>query len=357
LTHAFNLLLKTVGVEHKQQLAVHPVDLAPFRSGGPTDRAGVAAAIDAACRDTGFLVLTGHGVPDAVVELWLEACTDFFALPMDEKLRYVVEEPAANRGYTEPGREGLAYTLGAETPADLFEAMTFGREDAVGPRYEGLGHHFHPNIWPEHPPGMRDAFLAYETALRMVADDVLRAMAIALDLPETWLVERCDGSVITTRAINYERHPGAPDPEHGQMGLGAHTDYGVLTLLAADDIPGLQVRRDGRWHDVSVAKGTFLGNIGDMLAMWTNDRWHSTLHRVLPRAAVGPGVGPDVPVRRRSIARFLDGDPSVVIECIPSCCSEQNPARYEPVLAGEWLRAKIVGGRTRAVVELPSTVQ
>jgi isopenicillin N synthase-like dioxygenase len=331
LTHAFNLLLKTVGVEHNQQLAVHPVDLAPFRSGGPTDRAGVAAAIDAACRDTGFLVLTGHGVPDGVVDRWLGACTDFFALPMDEKLRYVVEEPAANRGYTEPGREGLAYTLGAETPADLFEAMTFGREDAVGPRYEGLGHHFHPNVWPERPAGMRDAFLAYETALRMVADDVLRAMAIALDLPETWLVERCDGSVITTRAINYERQPGAPDPEHGQMGLGAHTDYGVLTLLAADDIPGLQVRRDGRWH--------------------------STLHRVLPRAAVGLGVGPDVPVRRRSIARFLDGDPSVVIECIPSCCSEQNPARYEPVLAGEWLRAKIVGGRTRAVVELPSTVQ
>jgi hypothetical protein len=86
----------------------------------------------------------------------------------------VVEEAAANRGYTEPGREGLAYTLGDETPGDLFEAMTFGREDAAGPRFEGLGHHFHPNVWPARPEGMRDAFLAYEAALRAVADDVLK---------------------------------------------------------------------------------------------------------------------------------------------------------------------------------------
>jgi isopenicillin N synthase-like dioxygenase len=328
------------------------VDLAPFRLGTAEDRAGVASAIDAACRDTGFLVLTGHGVPDEVVERWFEVCTAFFALPTEEKLGYVVEEAAANRGYTEPGREGLAYTLGDETPGDLFEAMTFGREDAVGPRYEGLGHHFHPNLWPSRPEGMRDAFLAYEESLRAVADDVLRAMAIGLDLPETWLVDRCDGSVITTRAINYERQAGSPDPDPGQMGLGAHTDYGVLTLLAADDIPGLQVRREGRWHDVSVAPGTFLGNIGDMLAMWTNDRWHSTLHRVLP-----PRADPDAPVRRRSVARFLDGDPTVLVECIPSCCSAENPARYQPVVAGEWLRAKIVGGRTRALVELPSTVR
>jgi isopenicillin N synthase-like dioxygenase len=156
--------------------------------------------------------------------------------------------------------------------------------------------------------------------------------------------------VITTRAINYERPAGAPDPEPGQMRLGAHTDYGVLTLLWADEVPGLQVQRGGRWHDVLVAPGTFLGNIGDMLAMWTNDRWHSTLHRVVP-----PPAHADGPVRRRSVARFLDGDPSMTVECIPSCCGADNPARYPAVNAGEWLRTKIVGGRTREVVDLPSS--
>ena len=329
-------------------LVVHPVDLSSFRDGSAADRAAVAAAIDTACRDTGFLVLTGHGVPSIVVDRWVDVCATFFDQPMDHKRRYVVAEAAANRGYSEPGREALAYTLGDATPPDLFEAITFGREDAVGPRFEGTGHHFHPNTWPDEPPGMREAFLAYEAALRGVADDVLRGMAIALDLPESWLVERNEAGVITTRAINYERAAGAPPPEPGQLRLGAHTDYGVLTLLYADDVPGLQVQRGGGWHDVSVARGTFLGNIGDMLAMWTNDRWHSTLHRVLP-----PPSSADGPVRRRSVARFLDGDPSITIECIPSCCDADHPARYPPVNAGEWLRTKIVGGRTKALVDLP----
>ena len=331
-------------------LVVHPVDLSSFRDGTASDRDAVADAIDRACRDTGFLVLAGHGVPWSVVEQWVDACTAFFDGPIEDKRRYVVHEAAANRGYTEPGREALAYTLGTETPPDLFEAITFGREDATGPRFADMGHHFHPNVWPDRPAGMRDAFLAYEAELRRVADDVLRAMALALDLPETWLVERNEAGVITTRAINYERAAGAPPPEPGQLRLGAHTDYGVLTLLYADDVPGLQVQRAGAWHDVSVEAGTLLGNIGDMLAMWTNDRWHSTLHRVLP-----PPSSIDGPVRRRSVARFLDGDPSITVECIPSCCSADNPPRYPPVNAGEWLRTKIVGGRTRALVDLPSS--
>ncbi|MGI8664099.1 MAG: isopenicillin N synthase family dioxygenase [Acidimicrobiales bacterium] len=332
------------------ELVVHPIDLAPFREGGPEDRAAVATAIDVACRDTGFLVLTGHGVPQATIDDWVERSTAFFERPMEEKRDYVVTEPSANRGYTEPGKEGLAYTLGSRTPPDLFEAMTYGREDAIGPRFDAHRHHFRPNRWPDEPAGLREAFLAYEAELRRVADDVLRAMAIALDLPEGWLVGRCAGSVITTRAISYRRYPGSPDPEPGQMRLGAHTDYGVLTLLWADDVPGLQVQRSGTWHDVSFAPRSFLGNIGDMLAMWTNDRWHSTLHRVVPPPASSNG-----PVRRRSVARFLDGDPSVLVECIPSCCSADNPARYAPVNAGEWLRTKIVGGRTLEVVELPSS--
>ena len=331
-----------------ESLAAHPIDLEPFRSGDPSDRLEVAAAIDAACRDTGFLVLTGHGVPAEVCARWMEVCSSFFDLPLETKRRYLVADPAANRGYTEMGQEGLAYTLGKETPPDLFEAMTFGREDAQGAGFDANRSYFAPNVWPDDPPGMRDAFLAYEAALRTVADDVLAAMTLALELPERWLAERCEGSVITTRALNYERPPGAPDPEPGQLRLGAHTDYGVVTLLMADEVPGLQVRRAGVWHDVLVAPGTFLANIGDLLAMWTNDRWKSTLHRVVP-----PPSSADGPVRRRSIARFLDGDPSLRVECIPTCCSADNPARYAPVNAGEWLRTKIVGGRTRELVELP----
>jgi isopenicillin N synthase-like dioxygenase len=146
---------------------------------------------------------------------------------------------------------------------------------------------------------------------------------------------------VTTRAINYERAPGAPDPEPGQMRMGAHTDYGVLTVLLADDQPGLQVFRDDRWHDVAAPRGTFVCNLGDMLERWTNDRWTSTLHRVVPRTA-----------HRRALARFLDCPPDLVVETIPTCITADRPARYEPVNAGAWLRAKVMGGRGRAAPDL-----
>ena len=119
-----------------------------------------------------------------------------------------------------------------------------------------------------------------------------------------------------------------------------------MTLLVADPVRGLQVLRGGEWHDVVPPRGSIICNLGDMLAMWTNDRWVSTMHRVLPPS-------PDDGVtRRRSIARFLDGDPSVLLTAIPSCVAPGEAPRYPPVRAGEWLMAKIVGGQTAKPVEL-----
>jgi isopenicillin N synthase-like dioxygenase len=326
---------------------VHPVDLEPFRLGGPADRQAVARLVDDACRDTGFLQVTGHGVPVEVCDRLLGAWAAFFDQPLSDKQAWVVEDESANRGFSAVGKEGLAYSRGEATPPDLFEAFNVGREDVSGPYFDRHRQFYSPNRWPERPPGLRDAWLAYEAATAAVAAAVLRAMAIALDLPEQWFVERTRRAVVTTRFINYERGPAGAEPEPGQMRLGAHTDYGILTVLLADDIPGLQVRRDERWHDVATPRGTLTCNIGDMLALWTNDRWASTLHRVVP-----PPGRAQARARRRSVARFLDCEPDRVIECIPSCCGPGNPPRYEPVQAGEWLMAKVLGGRRRRAADL-----
>jgi isopenicillin N synthase-like dioxygenase len=331
-------------------LPVHPLDLEPFRHGTETDRLQVAHRLDAACRDTGFLVVTGHDVALEACDAALDAFGAFFDRPEAEKRQVVVSDPSANRGYSALGQEGLAYSRGKESPRDLFEAFNLGNEDTTGDYYDRYRSYYAANAWPPHPVELRATWLAYEQTVAGVADTLLRAMAVALHLPEAWFVERCDHAIVTTRAINYERRADTPDPVEGQMRMGAHTDYGVLTVLLADDVPGLQVFRDGVWHDVRTPRGAFVCNLGDMLARWTNDRWISTLHRVVP-----PPVDSTGPVRRRSLARFLDCPPDLTVETIASCIDADHPARYDPVNAGEWLRAKVLGSRALQLPDLEDT--
>ena len=339
-------------------LVVHPVDLEPFRLGGPADRLEVARRLDEACRDSGFLVVTGHGVPLERGDAALDAFGEFFALPPEEKRRAVVADPAANRGYTQIGGEALAYSRGDATPPDLFEAFNVGRDDTVGEYLDRYRSFYAPNHWPARPGHLSDAWHAYEADVACVANVLLEAMALALGLPELWFVDRCRRAIVTTRALNYERARGAPEPVAEQMRMGAHTDYGIVTILLADDVPGLEVFRDGVWHPVRTPRGAFVCNIGDMLERWTNDRWTSTLHRVVPPSSDTGGA-----VRRRSLARFLDCPPDLVVECIPACVPagevpHYEPVlagevpHYEPVLAGEWLMAKLLGGRRRELPDL-----
>jgi isopenicillin N synthase-like dioxygenase len=133
--------------------------------------------------------------------------------------------------------------------------------------------------------------------------------------------------------------------------MGAHTDYGIVTVLHADQVPGLEiVGPDGDWHGVVPPDGAFLVNLGDLLAQWTNDRWRSTLHRVTPPPSMVDG-----PAVRRSMAFFHDGNYDAVIECLPTCASPDNPSRYPPVVAGEHLMAKLLGPRTLTASEATST--
>lgn len=126
------------------------------------------------------------------------------------------------------------------------------------------------------------------------------------------------------------------------MRMGAHTDYGVVTVLYADPVPGLEiVGPSGDWHPVTPERGALVLNLGDLLAEWTNDRWRSTIHRVVP-----PPADETAQARRRSVAFFLDADYDATIECLPTCCDETVPPRYPPVRAGEHLIAKLMGPRT-----------
>jgi isopenicillin N synthase-like dioxygenase len=287
--------------------------------------------IDAACRAVGFFSVTGHGIPPAVIDAMLAATAAFFALPLEKKLAWRPPTPEINRGYAAKGSEGLVYSLGVDgAPPDLFEAFNVGSDD---------------NIWPDSPPGLEIAVTAYFETVRTLAHRLTRLCALALGLPPDFFEDKTDHSVDTLRVNHYERAPGDPQPARGQQRMGAHTDYGILTVLYADRVPGLQiVAPDGTWQDVVPAEGAVLVNLGDLLAQWTNDRWRSTLHRVVPR-----------PEPRRSVAFFHDGNPDALVECLPTCCSATHPPKYPPVLAGDHLRAKLLGPRTLTVSDATST--
>ncbi len=134
-------------------LPVHPLDLEPFLIGSDADRVEFARRLDEACRDSGFLVVTGHGVSCTACDTALDAFAAFFDRPDAEKRRVVVADPSANRGYSALGREGLAYSRGDETPSDLFEAFNVGSEDTIGAYYDAYRSFYAPNVWPEEPAG------------------------------------------------------------------------------------------------------------------------------------------------------------------------------------------------------------
>jgi isopenicillin N synthase-like dioxygenase len=283
----------------------------------------VVDQIGLACREIGFLTVTGHGVPDELIESTAEAARGFFDLPTDEKLTFTQGEPTPGLPVYRPLRsESLAASLGQKTPGDLKESLDWG------PAVPGFA-------WPEDPPGLRPLFEAYFQALGGLGERIRRFFALALDLPEDWFEPSFRSHSSSLRVINYPRPEGEVEP--GQLRAGAHTDYGCMTILRTEDAPGgLQMQtRAGEWLDVHTVPGSFVVNLGDMMARWTNDRWIATLHRVAVPPADGVGRS-----RRQTIVFFHDPRADAVIECIPSCTDAAHPPRYKAVTALDHVTAK-----------------
>jgi isopenicillin N synthase-like dioxygenase len=283
----------------------------------------VAAEIGAACRDLGFLTVTGHGVPEELIERTAGVARTFFDLPDEEKRTLADGRPQSGLpAYRPLESENLAASLGEKAPGDLKESLDWG------PAVPGYG-------WPENPSELRSVFEDYFAAVSGLGERLRRLFAIALDLPDDWFEPAFRDHSSSMRVVNYPPPDG--EIESGQLRAGAHTDYGCMTILRTEDAPGgLQVQtRGGTWLDVRAVPGSFVVNLGDMMARWTNDRWTATLHRV-----VVPPVDRVAGSRRQTIVFFHDPRADAIIECIPSCTDASHPPRYEPVTALEYVRSK-----------------
>ena len=323
--------------------SVPVIDIAPFAEGGTGGRLLVVEAVKDACERVGFFVITGHGVPDQIIASMFKYGRDFFSRPVEEKMRIKRPGPGISRGYNSLAGQSLGLTIGKKAPPDLMESLGFGPMQTDSAPYwtEGFGPvHAHPNLWPAEMPDFRPAITSYWQAMEELSARLQRIFALALDLQEDFFVSRSQRHVSNMRVNYYPAQERPPEP--GQLRAGAHSDYGAFTILRGENAPGgLQVlRRGGQWADVPMVEEGFVINIGDLLMRWTNDRWVSTLHRV-----VNPPETIRHSVDRMSVAFFFIPDHDTEVRCLESCSGAGNPARYPTVTAGAHWRGKILASR------------
>ncbi len=299
------------------------IDIAPMLAGEPGGADRVAAELRAACLEVGFFYLTGHGVADSMVTDTFAIADSFFRKPQAEKAEISILNSAKMRGYTGM----LEENTDPDNDGDLHEAFDMGLDlarddpDAHGDTY-GWG----LNQWPD-MPGFREQFVHCHTTLATLCRTLYEAFARSLDLDADHFTSNMTKPISELRVIRY---PSQDTVEANVVGIGAHSDYDMFTVLATDDVSGLEVLNPaGEWIPVPPVAGAFIVNVGDLLQRLTNDLYRSAVHRVINVS------GRD----RYSMPYFSNIDPHTVVEVLESCITPTRPARYEPVTAGGYVEA------------------
>lgn len=269
-----------------------------------------------ACTRVGFFYLMNHGVPQALIDDAMSEARRFFGQPESAKMRVHLRHSSHACGYVPVYGEN----------GDVHEAFDVVTEDAVidGERFAG-DFRQQGNLWPEGDERLRRTLELYSGRLRRLTRLLFSAFAEALDLAPDHFAPMTDKPISLLRLLHYPSQ--SPTDLERAIGVRAHTDHECFTILSQDDVGGLQVRNHaGRWVEAPRVPGAFVVNIGDQLARWSNDRFASSLHRVI-----------NVSGRERySIPFFVGANGDALIEALPGCVDEQHPARYPPVLAGEY---------------------
>jgi isopenicillin N synthase-like dioxygenase len=297
------------------------IDMTPAVTGDDID--AVAREVRAACESMAFFYVENHGVPQAVIDGVFEASRRFFEQP--EEVREAVLKDRFHRGYLPigtthyPGRGPDlkdSFDIGLDLPLD--------DPDVVG----GLPLHG-PNQWPE-LEGFREPVEAYFSAVRDFGMCLLRVFARSLGVADDFFSRLYSKPTITMRLLHYPPQTTAEAAD--SIGAHAHSDYGLTTVLAQDPSGGLELQKpDGSWIAAPFVPGTFVVNLGDLMARWTNDIYRSNKHRVVNRRGE----------ERYSIPFFFNPNHHAPVECIPTCSGPLRPSRYPTVKAGEYIADRI----------------
>ncbi len=301
------------------------IDMASVREGDPASIRRVGDAIRRACSETGFFYIINHGVPQAVIDHAMAAAKTFFAYPPQVKRQVAVNK--RHRGWHALGG-ALMYEA---TKPDFKEFFSIGLElpedDPCVLAGEALRG---PNQWPDFMPQLRTALDDYYAAIGRAAADLLKGVAVGLGIDQDFFAPKYGKPLQRTQMVYYPPHP--PMAETDEFGVAPHTDYGCVTLLYQDNSGGLQVRElaSNRWIDATPIEGSLVVNVGDLLARWSNDRFRSTLHRVINTSGH----------ERYSIATFYDPTYSAVVDPC-DLGIDASASRYPAVAAGDYILKRI----------------
>ncbi|MET0896625.1 MAG: 2-oxoglutarate and iron-dependent oxygenase domain-containing protein [Mycobacterium sp.] len=299
--------------------SVPVIDISGLYAPDRGTREAVAAELGRAAREVGFFYISGADIDEALFETMLAATKEFFALPLEEKMRSFIGLSRCHRGYVPTGEEGLS----GEKP-DLKEAFDTALDlPADDPDYLAGNPMLGPNTWPE-LPGFAEAVTAYYDAVLAVGQKLLWAFAVALGEDPDTFSQHATKTPSQLRLVHYPYNPEAEDA----LGIGAHSDYECFTLLKPT-APGLEVLNGaGEWIDVPPVPGTYVVNIGDMLELWTNGAFIATSHRVRK-----------VKEERYSFPLFFNVDYHTEVKPLPQFITDGAAIRT-PLLAGEHLFAQ-----------------
>ena len=300
------------------------IDASPLLDDSAAGRKLVAEHIDYAYSQVGFALITNHGIDQASIDAVFAANAEFHALPDAQKLKVVIND--FQRGFIPmKSVHGLASAeISKPNQCESFLVLhELAKDDPdvlAGVPLAG------PNQWPEELPDFRVAIRAYEDAMRVLSQRLVRAIAVALGAEDYALDRFFEHPTTFLRLLHYPPQPAEIPAD--VFGSAPHTDYGFMTILAQDDAGGLQVGNTaGEWIDVPCVPGTFVMNCADILHRWSNGRFISTPHRVVNRS------GRD----RYSQAFFFDPDLHTEIIPLQSCIQPHTQAQFQPVIYGDYL--------------------
>jgi len=293
------------------------IDFKTYDEAKPESITELGEQVSDALTGLGFMAVTHIGVePERLAKIFA-ASKAFFMQPDEVKNACAYTNPEDNFGFQGMLQEHLDPTR----PADLKEAFTMRSP---------FKYSMDDTRWPSSE--FRELILDFYQLCMQCAFKVLRAFAASLGVEKDFFVQYHNGENVTLRLLHYPSS-GADISSPEQLGAGAHTDYGVITLLFQDNVGGLEVQdRDGVWQPVDYVENAIVVNTGDLMERWTNGKFRSTKHRVQPK------IGQQ---ERYSIAMFVDPDDDTPVSVLDSCTSADNPGKYPPITAGEHILEKI----------------